>query len=171
MDNRPRRGTGGESSEVSEPSYPVGLSVTRRQVEPILRQVQCGGGVLTDPREQRAGRFRVPREGSHRTLVLRGFRLPKTEETALLPVTLTLRPSDRAGEPLRLVVQTQSPAIEGVSLRPPLQALATEPLIQEAKQSYGRRQSVQQQTLGSHPLQLELRLRGGRLTLQERNFL
>jgi len=102
---------------------------------------------------------------------LRGFRLPKQGETTVLPVTLLLRPSERAGEPLRLTVQTASLTVAGVSLRPLLEALGTEPLVQQAMLGYQETLPAGQRSLGSLPLQLEIRARGGRFGLQWMAFL
>jgi hypothetical protein len=97
---------------------------------------------------------------------LRGFRLPKQGETTVLPVTLLLRPSERAGEPLRLTVQTETSAIGGVSLRLLLESLGTEPLVQQAMLAYQEALPAGKRRMGSLPLHLEIRLRGGRLGLE-----
>ena len=97
---------------------------------------------------------------------LRGFRLPQTKDTTVLPVTLMLRPSERAGEPLHLTVQTEAPAIGGVSLRPLLTALAAEPLVQQTMLAHHETLSKGQRMTGSLPLRLELRIRNGRFRLQ-----
>jgi len=96
---------------------------------------------------------------------LRGFRLPKTDTPIVFPVTLMLRPAEKAGEPLRLTVQTETTTLAGVSLRPLLSALATEPLVQQAMLAYQETLPVGQRMLGSLPLHLEIRLRGGRCGL------